>query len=195
MTTVRPGTRLTLAEYRTLEETEGGVWELVDGELFQMPPATGVHQFLMDFLVTMINNLMRAVQPTPGLAFSNIGLALSDLYAPTPDIIYLRYENLRLINSGYVEGIPDLVVEILSSERNRDLVMKRNLYAGAGIPEYWTLDPANDVLTVLELSGNEYVERTLGRDDTLTTATIPGFALPLEQLFGDPIRALVRANR
>jgi Uma2 family endonuclease len=195
MTTIKPGTRMTLAEYRALPETDGGVWELIDGELYQMPAATAEHQFLMDFLVTMINNLMRAVQPTPGLAFSNIGLALSDLYAPTPDIIYLRYENLRLINSGYVEGIPDLVVEILSSERNRDLVMKRNLYAGAGIPEYWTLDPANDVLTVLELSGNEYVERTLGRDDTLTTATIPGFALPLEQLFGDPIRALVRANR
>ena len=195
MTTIKPGTHMTLAEYRALPETDGGVWELIDGELYQMPSATAEHQFLMDFLVTMINNLMRAVQPTPGLAFSNVGLALSDLYAQTPDIIYLRHENLRLINSGYVEGIPDLVVEILSSDRNRDLVMKRNLYAGAGIPEYWTLDPANDVLTVLELSGSEYVERTLGRDDTLTTATIPGFALPLEQLFGDPVRALVRGNR
>lgn len=195
MTTIQPGTRMTLAEYRALPETDGGVWELIDGELYQMPSATAEHQFLMDFLVTMINNLMRAVQPTPGLAFSNVGLALSDLYAPTPDIDYRRYENLGLINNGMVEGIPDLVVEILSSDRNRDLVMKRNLYAGAGIPEYWTLDPANDVLTVLELSGSEYVERTLGRDDTLTTATIPGLALPLEQLFGDPVRALVRGNR
>ena len=195
MTTIRSGTRMTLAEYRALPETDGGVWELIDGELYQMPSATAEHQFLMDFLVTMINNLMRAVQPTPGLAFSNVGLALSDMYAPTPDIIYLRYENLGLINNGMVEGIPDLAVEILSSDRNRDLVMKRNLYAGAGIPEYWTLDPANDVLTVLELSGSEYVERTLGRDDTLTTATVPGFALPLERLFGDPVRALIRGNR
>ena len=195
MTTVQPGTRMTLAEYRDLPETDGGVWELINGELYQMPSATAEHQFLMDFLVTMINNLMRAGQPTPGLAFSNLGLGLSDLYAPTPDIIYLRYENLRLINGNMVEGIPDLVVEILSSDRNRDLVMKRALYAGAGIPEYWTLNPFNDVLTVLELSGNEYAERTLDRDDTLTTATIPGLSLPLEQLFGDPIRALIRANR
>ena len=195
MTTIRSGTRMMLAEYRTLPETDGGVWELIGGELYQMPAATAEHQFLMDFLVTMINNLMRAVQPTPGLAFSNVGLALSDLYAPTPDIIYLQSENLSLINNGYVEGIPDLVVEILSSDRNRDLVMKRNLYAGAGIPEYWTLDPFNDVLTVLEPSGSEYVERALGRNDTLTTAAIPGFALPLEQLFGDPVRALLRASR
>ena len=195
MTTIRSGTRMTLAEYRALPETDGGVWELINGELYQMPSATGEHQFLMDFLVRMINNLTTSIQPISGLAFSNLGLALSDLYAPTPDIIYLRYENLRLINGNMVEGIPDLVVEILSSDRNRDLVMKRNLYAGAGIPEYWTLDPANDVLTVLELSGSEYVERTLGRDDTLTTAIIPGLALPLERLFGDPVRALVRGNR
>ena len=72
--------------------------------------------------------------------------------------------------------------------------MKRDLYAGAGIPEYWILDPVNDVLTVLELSGDEYVERRLGRADTLTTSTIPGFALPLEQLFGDPARALIRGR-
>ena len=160
-----------------------------------MPSATAEHQFIKDFLVTMINNLVTAMQPTPGLAFSNVGLALSDWHVPTPDIIYLRSENLRLVNSGYVAGIPDLVVEILSSDRNRDLVMKRELYAGAGIPEYWTLDPVNDVLTVLELTDNEYAERILGRGDILTSATIPGFALPPEQLFGDPIRALIRANR
>ena len=194
MTTVQPGTRMTLAEYRELDETDGGVWELINGELYQMPPATGEHQFFMDFLVRMINNLTTAMQPSLGLAFSNLGLAISELYAPTPDVIYLRTENLRLIKGSFVEGIPDLVVEILSSDRNRDLVMKRDLYADAGIPEYWIVDPVNDVLTVLELSGNEYVERTLGRDDTLSTAAIPGFALSLEQLFGDPILAQIRSR-
>ena len=194
MTTIQHGTQMTLAEYRNLPETDGGVWELINGELYQMPSATADHQFLMDFLVRMINNLVTTLQPAAGLAFSNVGLALSDLYAPTPDIIYLRSENLRLINNGYVEGVPDLVVEILSSDRNRDLVMKRELYAEAGIPEYWTLDPVNDVLTVLELANHEYAGRTLGRGDTLTTVTIPGFTLPLEQLFGDPIRTLIRAD-
>ena len=195
MTTVQPGTRMTLAEYRTLPETDGGVWELINGELYQMPSATAEHQFLMDFLVRMINNLTTSIQPITGLAFSNLGLALSDLYAPTPDIIYLRYENLRLINGNMVEGIPDLVVEILSSDRNRDLVMKRGLYASAGVPEYWIVDPANEVILVLELSGGEYAERTLSRSDTLATSTIPGFELPLEQLFGVPFLTLIRSNR
>ena len=74
-----------------------------------------------------------------------------------------------------VEGAPDLVVEALSSDRGRDLVMKRAVYADAGIPEYWILDPMNDTITVLRLSGSQYVEEAmLGSDDTLTTTTIPG---------------------
>ncbi len=195
MTTVQPGTRMTLAEYRELDETDGGVWELINGELYQMPPATGKHQFLMDFLVRMINNLMDAVNPSPGWAFSNLGLALSDLYAPTPDIIYLRQGNLRLINGSFVEGIPDLVVEILSSDRNRDLVTKRAWYAGAGIPEYWIIDLANEEIIVLEWNGIEYAERAFSRGDTLTTQTIPGFELPLEQIFGHPSLTSISANR
>ena len=129
-------------------------------------------------------------------AFTTIGLALSDLYAPTPDIVYLRFENLNLIRGGMVEGAPDLVVEALSSDRGRDLVMKRAVYAEAGIPEYWILDPVNDTITVLRLSGSQYVEEAvLGSDDTLTTTTIPGFELPLSELFNQPVLAIIRGNQ
>ena len=196
MTTVTPGTRMTLSEYRDLDEMDGGVCELINGEFCQMPPATPEHQLLIDFLVGMINSFARSIQPMPGLAFTTIGLALSDLYAPTPDIVYLRFENLNLIRGGMVEGAPDLVVEALSSDRGRDLVMKRAVYAEAGIPEYWILDPMNDTITVLRLSGSQYVEEAvLGSDDTLTTTTIPGFELPLSELFNQPVLAIIRGNQ
>lgn len=196
MATVRSGTRMTLTEYRDKEEIEGGVCELINGEFYQMPPATAEHQLIIDYLVGMINAFVRPLQPLPGLAFTTIGLALGDRYAPTPDIVYLRAESLHLIRGGMVEGVPDLVVETLSSDRNRDLVMKRAIYAEAGIPEYWLVDPVNDTITVLELSGTQYAERSvLSGGDTLTTATIPGFEVELDQIFGDPVLAVIRANR
>lgn len=196
MTTIQHGTQMTLAEYRDLDEMDGGVCELINGEFFQMPPPTPENQLIIDFLVRMINNWVNAIEPIPGVAFTTIGLALSDLYAPTPDIVYLRAENLHLIKGGMVEGTPDLVVETLSSDRNRDLVLKRTVYADAGIPEYWIVDPVNDAITVLDLSNSEYLERVvIGRDNTLTTPTIPGFELPLDQLFGDPVLAIIRSNR
>ena len=100
------------------------------------------------------------------------------------------------MRTNYLDGIPDLVVEVLSTDRRRDLALKRGWYAAAGIPEYWIIDPYNDILTVLEISGTEYVERAaLGPDGTLTTPMLPGFELPLERLFNNPDRVPAATDR
>ena len=86
-----------------------------------------------------------------------------------------------------VDGVPDIVVEILSTNRNRDLVHKRRVYAEAGIPEYWILDQANLSARQLDLRDGKYVERAvLTIDDTLTTPLLPGLAIPLADVFRRP---------
>ena len=196
MTTVQHGTLMTLAEYRALDEAVGGIWELVDGVLEQVPPPSYDHQNVIDFLVSMINVFQMGLPAPIGWAVSGIGVVLAEQRAPTSDMVYLSAERGHLIQGSFVEGIPDLIMEALSTDRARDLVMKRQWYAEAGIPEYWILDPANDVLTILDLAGDEYVTRAaLGHADTLATPTIPGFALPLAQLFDNPGRRLPVGRR
>ena len=181
MATVQHGTQMTLAEYRGLEEA---------------PPPSYDHQNLIDFLVSMINLFQMSLPAPMGWAVSGIGVVLGEQRAPTPDMVYLSTERGRLIQGSFVEGIPDLIVEALSTDRARDLVMKREWYAAAGIPEYWVLDPVSDALTILELSGDEYRTRaSLRHADTLTTPTIPGFALPLAQVFNNPGRCLPIGRR
>ncbi len=196
MTTVQHGAKMTLAEYRALGPVDEGVWELADGVLYEMPPPTYDHQNLIDYLVRMINNFLDNTDPLMGLAVSGIGVALTERRAPTPDLVYIRAERAHLIQGSFVEGIPDLVVEVMSQDRRRDLVIKRGWYAEAGVPEYWIMDPVGDTITVLELLSNEYVEKAaLGRQDRLTTPTIPGFELGLERLFGNPRRTLPLRSR
>lgn len=66
-------------------------------------------------------------------------------------------------------GTPELVVEILSSNRARDLVMKPSKYAKAGLPRYWVFDPETLVLTAFELRDGEYVDvAEVGSDDEVT---------------------------
>jgi Uma2 family endonuclease len=80
-------------------------------------------------------------------------------------------------------------VEVLSSDRNHDLVTKRQRYEAGGIPEYWIIDAVADTLTVLELADGVYSERAvLTAEDTLTTPLFPDFDLPLAQLFNHPAR-------
>ena len=83
-----------------------------------------------------------------------------------------------------VEGIPDIVVEILSTDRGRDLTRKRQVYAEAGIPEYLIFDLDNDTVLPLELRAGGYVARPiLTADDTLTTPLLPGLEIPLSGIF------------
>ena len=192
MASARQGTRVTLAEYWAMDTLEG-LWELADGELYEMPPLSIEHQQLIGLLYHIMQAYLDAATPQLGIALLGVGVAMSEFLSPVPDLVFVRAGRENILRRNYIDGIPDLLVEVLSTDRRRDLVMKRGWYAEAGVPEYWIIDPVNETITVLELSGGEYVEgAVLGRNDTLTTATIPGFALSLEQLFGDPVREQIR---
>ena len=101
-----------------------------------------------------------------------------------PDLTVTLVGNPYEIVGGYYEGVPDITVEVLSTDRSRDLVRKRQLYAEAGVREYWIVDPSNDTATLLELDDGEYAERAvLTVSDTLTTPLLPGLAIPLAEVF------------
>ena len=183
--------KITVDEYLALEEREG-VWELVDGVLEKMAEPSLEHQHLIGMLHWLIRSRLAGVSSLPGIALLAVSVALSQSRVAVPDLVYVRAERRHLLQGLIVSGAPDLVVEVLSQDRAKDLVRNRQWYAEAGIPEYWILDPVNDTLTVLELAGGQYIERAaLGRNDTLTTPTIPGLSISLNELFDDPDRALL----
>ena len=194
MTTAQQGTKLTLAEYLALEIE--GLWELVDGELYEMPPPNVDHQELIGFLYWMLRAYLDETTPKLGRVWHGVGVALTDSMMLIPDLAFVRSQRQDILRPNYIDGAPDLVVEALSSDRRRDLTLKRGWYATAGIPEYWILDPVNDTITILELSDGEYAERAvLGRDDVLNTPMMPGFELPLERLFANPDRMPSRTDQ
>ena len=196
MTTVQQSAGMTVAEYLALEGPDDGVWELVDGVLEKMPPPSLEHQQLIGQLYWLMRVYLAAAVPSPGLAMLGVGVALSQFRVPVPDLVYVRAERAHILGGNLVEGAPDLIVEVLSQDLAKDLTRNSHWCAAAGIPEYWILDPVNDTVTILELSGGRYIERAvLTAGDTLTTAAIPGFALPLAQLFNDPVRVTLSGRR
>ena len=104
-----------------------------------------------------------------------------------PDLTIIMRDNAAVAGDRMVEGVPDIVIEILSTDRNRDLVRKRQVYEEAGIPEYWILDELHQTARQLELRNGQYAERAvLTADDTLTTPLLPGLAVPLADVFRRP---------
>ena len=176
---------MSLDEFLALGETDGK-WELDDGALYIMASGSPDHQFLMRQLGRHIDDHLDGFEEPPAQFYHEMTTILSrELQrAPEPDIVIILSERQHIVGRSRVEGAPDIVVEILSTDRSRDLVRKRQIYAEAGVLEYWPIDPYNDNVTQLELHDGAYVERAvLGVEDELTTPLLPGLAIPLAEIF------------
>ena len=102
-----------------------------------------------------------------------------------PDIVVLLPDsNASLVVRG-IEGPPDLLVEVLSlSNRGRDLLTKRALYARAGVPEYWIVDPMSRTIEVLTLDRDAFhTAQVAAGQDTVVSPLLGGMAFPLATVF------------
>ena len=189
MATLKPrtGIRLSVEEFMELPDTyDRRKMELDEGELYIMPrPLTG-HQFLQSRTLMYVENFLDEFDDPPAQVLHDVIVALSleSRILLAPDLVIILQSSSAVVTGRMVEGPPDIAMEVLSSDRRRDLVRKRQLYAEAGVPEYWIFDPRADTATLLELRDSVYGERAvLTADDTLTTPLLPGLAIPLADVF------------
>ncbi|MBC7324398.1 MAG: Uma2 family endonuclease, partial [Moorella sp. (in: Bacteria)] len=105
-----------------------------------------------------------------------------------PDIIFIKQENLGRLQANYLDGAPDLVVEITSPESlARDRGEKFREYEAAGVPEYWLvdLDRRQAEFYHLEADGRYHLS-TAGAAGVYYSRIIPGLGLKIEWLWQDP---------
>jgi Uma2 family endonuclease len=102
-----------------------------------------------------------------------------------PDIVHLASHRIK-DKTKPPEGA-DLVIEVVSpdpKDRKRDLKEKPRVYAKAGIPEYWIVDPKKETITVLTLSGKAYkVHGVFKEGDDATSKLLKGFKVAVSDVF------------
>jgi len=178
---------MSVAEFLDLPDTElREKMELDDGELYIMPRPRREHQSALFWLIWHLADYIRGFAEPPVEAYPDLVVVLSQnpRRVLVPDLAIILADRSDIFRDGYAKGIPDIVAEILSTDRSRDLVRKRQLYADAGVPEYWIFDPENDTALLLELHDGDYISRDLlTASETLTTPLLPGLAIPLADVF------------
>jgi Uma2 family endonuclease len=75
------------------------------------------------------------------------------------------------------------VVSEGSEARERDYVTKRQEYLAYGLAEYWIVDPRQRRVTILVRDGDDWTERVVKGRGSATSAVLPGFAVPLADLW------------
>ncbi|MGH2616281.1 MAG: Uma2 family endonuclease [Thermomicrobiales bacterium] len=149
MALTKPAGTWTYEDLFSLPE-DGKRYEIIEGELYEMPSPSPVH-------AVTIRNLMFLLGPVIEALHGWLLTAPLDVFFPganpiQPDIVVLLPDNDAYLSARGVEGAPDLLVEVLSpSNRGHDLLTKRALYARAGVREYWIVDPEGRSIEILAL--------------------------------------------
>lgn len=124
-------------------------------EFLEMP--TRLHQLIVAFLY---RNLYSYVQrhKLGEVHFAPLRIRVAPETIREPDVVFVSKKRLPKNKTIPPQGA-DLVIEVVSpseESRKRDLIEKRRDYSGAGIAEYWIVDPENGTITVLALNGMKY---------------------------------------
>ena len=127
--------------------------ELIGGNVVMMAPASAGHVFIAGSIYNIFKNYLKGkncIQFNDGLL---VRLTDQDKFVPDFMVVCDRSK----IKRTYIDGAPDLVVEVLSpSTAKNDRGYKRDLYERSGIPEYWIVDPSNKSIEVYLLREGRY---------------------------------------
>ena len=187
----------TFEEFLAWAMREGVRAEWVAGEVTLLTPVSLEHQELLDFLNDLVKACIRARQ-LGRVYFAPVAMKLPTRPSGRePDLLYVSAEHADRLKATYVDGPADLVVEIISRESDaRDRGDKFVEYEGAGIPEYWLIDPLRREATFFQLGEDgRYRAASIEPDGVFESAVIPGLRLRVAWLWQRPLPAVDAALR
>jgi len=173
---------LTAEEFDNYPFEEDKRYELDEGELIEVTrPAYG-HNRVLKNLQFGLESYLRQSRVGELLLSENL-YALGPLIRRSPDAaVILGDRSEELKNAKVIHIIPEIVAEVLSpSETPRMIHRKLKQYFAAGVKEAWLIYP--DSREVEIWTGPSLPDRALAENEVLTSPLLPGFALPLAELF------------
>ncbi|MCH4886827.1 type II toxin-antitoxin system prevent-host-death family antitoxin [Acidaminobacter sp. JC074] len=156
---------MTYQDFLEVSESSDSRYELIDGEIFLLSSPKRKHQVAVSEILGQMYIYFRGKTCRPLTApfdvrlYNDAGCFEDDPNVVQPDVLVIcDHENID--ERDTYQGIPSLVVEVLSSSsRSKDLIKKMRLYVNSNVPEYWAVDPDNKNITVYEIIDRK-IERT-----------------------------------
>jgi len=178
---------------RTMTEAEFEAWcdedvkaEWVDGEVIVHSPAQDRHVLVVGYLLNTMGLFAR---------HHDLGIVMGPEFQirlprrrRVPDVIFVRKDRLHLIQRTYLDGPPDLAVEIVSPDSvERDWREKYLEYEANGVGEYWVIDSSNEQVRLYVLGDQRQYVTVPEENGVLKSSALPGFWLRSEWLWQNPL--------
>ncbi len=175
--------KLTWDDIKDLPEYHGRT-EVVDGELVVSPVPALRHQTVCKRLGIVMDAFVK--RHDPGAFYMHpVHVVLSEHVHYEPDLSFISKARLHICQEAFVEGPPDLVIEVISeSNRTHDTVVKYRDYERYGVREYWLVDLREEHIRTLFLEGGKYVPLGIfRRGEKVATRVLAGLELDPAQVF------------
>jgi Uma2 family endonuclease len=183
----------TLEEYLNYDNRTDTRYELVNGELVELPTEEPINSTIAMVLAFAFGAL--GIRPRCLAIGHQIEVESTKVTARQPDLVVHSKESLeallskeKLIRLGM--PAPLLVVEVVSpgepgsDNYNRDYIEKPREYATRGIPEFWQIDPERAVVNVLELVDGAYQSHPFRGSDRIVSPQFPHLQLTAAKILG-----------
>jgi Uma2 family endonuclease len=163
------------------------VAEIIDGELLTHPRPSPRHAAATSSLTDELSGPFQKGRGGPGgwVFFDEPELHLGP-HVVVPDIAGWRRERLAAYpDTNYFEISPDWLCEVLSASTEvRDRTAKSRIYAEAGIPYFWLIDPRQQLLEAFELHQGRWLRAgAWSSDDEVRAPPFDAIAFSLSDLW------------
>lgn len=179
---LNPGDHLSRAEFERRYEAHPEIQkaELIEGVVYMPTPVRHVtHGRPHAYIMALLGHYCAA---TPGVDLSDNATLRLDLdNEPQPDALLRLPEiqggNSRIAEDDYLEGAPELLVEVAASSAAYDLNVKKHVYARNGILEYLAIQMYEQRIDWFALQDSVYQPLVPDDDGVLRSRVFPGLWL------------------
>lgn len=163
-----------------------GLCELVEGEIIKMSPTGNRHGNIESNIDYALKLFVRQ-HKLGHVRVGEVGIYIrrNPDTVRGADVAFLSNERYaKLQSTSFLDVAPDLVVEIMSpDDRWNEVMQKLEEYLGIGVRLVWIVDPETE--SVFAYRSMTDVRRFEKNEILTADDVLPGFAVPVEELFSE----------
>ncbi|MEM6698766.1 MAG: Uma2 family endonuclease [Bacteroidota bacterium] len=157
-------------------------YQLINGKLEFMPSPYDEHQNVLSNLHGLVFIFLKK-HKIGKVRFAPLDVHFDSKNIYQPDLLFISNERKEIIKK-FIHGAPDLIVEILSSNKKHDLGKKKEVYGKNNVLEYWAIDYEKRTLDVYLNEEKVLVfECTFHEEDEVQSKVMSGFSFVVGELF------------
>lgn len=195
--TLEAGDRLSRAEFERRYEAmpELKKAELIEGVVYMPSPILMIHGEAQGYLLVWLASYQMATLGVQCGGNASVRLDLDNEVQPDALMRIHTFAggSSRLSSKGYVDGAPELVIEIALSSVSYDLHDKLKVYRRNGVQEYLVWRVLEGAIDWFSLEEGEYAPLPAGEDGVVRSRVFPGLWLAVSALLQGDLTAVMAA--